>query len=757
MGMQTLLLVGVAKGAQRAGRSVEPFTPYLTHITLLPDAGAHAPEAVRERTSVSMKDIRYVAVLREKGEPAASLPPGDVKPVRLELGSGHVLDVLAPPEAHWTTLGFVAHPADRKSPVLEVFVFRRSLNVPGQTDLQSTLVLRDNASVTAGGAEGGRSAHEILRGHHSDPPKSGPVHRRLKLGQLLVSADLLSEADIDRATLEQQSHPGERIGETLTRLGLISEKALAQAISEKFHVPLLDLDECRIDPAAWLAVPEALLRRHRALPVEDDGRTITVAVADPLAALDIVDALRLRTGRGVSVVLALPSQLDRHLAKHLGELPPREAPNEFGALVQGIEASGVAGGDGPDESGASEMEPDAGVIGLVNRLFTDAFERGASDIHVEPGERTGSGKIRLRVDGECVPYHDVPGPVLVTLTACLKIMAGLDIAEHRKPQDGKIRHHIDGTDVELRVATMPTVMGGEDVVLRLLPPSTPRPVEEMGLSERNLRELLRLLESPYGLILCVGPTGSGKTTTLHSALSRLNTPSTKIWTIEDPVEITQPGLRQVQVMRKTGLDFAVAMRSFLRADPDVIMVGEMRDLETATVAIEASLTGHLVLSTLHTNTAPETITRLLEMGLEAFSFSDSLLGVLAQRLVRSICVACSKPVVASARELETLVRIFGGSKALAEAIGADEQGELVLWHGSGCAACSGTGYRGRCAIHELLVVDDDMRELVTRRASVDELRQLAIARGMTTLLQDGARKAVLGLTDLPNVLAACSR
>jgi type II secretory ATPase GspE/PulE/Tfp pilus assembly ATPase PilB-like protein len=420
----------------------------------------------------------------------------------------------------------------------------------------------------------------------------------LKLGQLLVSAGLLEEADMERATREQESHPGERIGETLIRLGLVSEKTLAQALSEKFHVPLLDLDECRIDPAAVRSVPEALLRRHRALPVDDDGRTLVVAIADPLA-LDVVDALQLRTGRHVSIVLALPSQLDRHRAKFLGAPPPPEPPSEFSALVRGLEASEAVNGNRAAEGEAVGAEPDAGVIGLVNRLLADAFQRGASDIHVEPGERSAVGKIRLRIDGECVPYHDVPGPVLVTLTACIKIMAALDIAEHRKPQDGKIRHRIDGTNVELRVATMPTVSGSEDVVLRLLPPSTPQPLEQLGLSARNLRELNRILESPYGLLLCVGPTGSGKTTTLHSALAKLNTPSTKIWTIEDPVEITQPGLRQVQVMRKTGLDFAAAMRSFLRADPDVIMVGEMRDVETANVAIEASLTGHLVLSTLH--------------------------------------------------------------------------------------------------------------------------------------------------------------
>jgi type II secretory ATPase GspE/PulE/Tfp pilus assembly ATPase PilB-like protein len=703
-----------------------------------------------------MKDIRYVAVLREKGEPPAPRPPSDLKPVRLELGSGHTLDVLAPPEAHWTTLGFVAHPVDRDGPIREVFVFRRALNGPDQSDLPTTLALRDVPNAAAGAGEGAnRSVREVLKRRRSDP-KLGAGGRRLKLGELLVSAGLLTEAEMDRATLDQRDHPGERIGETLTRLGLISERALAKALSDKFHVPLLDLDECKIDPAALRALPEALLRRYRALPIDDDGHKLVVALADPLA-LDVVDALQLRTGRHVSIVLALPSQLDRHLSKDLGAAPPPEDPSEFGALVRSIEASDAVAGDGSNGSDTPATEPDAGVIGLVNRLLTDAFQRDASDIHVEPGERTGVGRIRLRIDGECVPYHDVPGPVLVTLTACMKIMAGLDITEHRKPQDGKIRHRIGNIEVELRVATIPTVMGGEDVVLRLLPPSTPRPLEQMDLSSRNLRELNLLLASPYGLLLCVGPTGSGKTTTLHSALAKLNTPSTKIWTIEDPVEITQPGLRQVQVMRKAGLDFATGMRSFLRADPDVIMVGEMRDIETAAVAIEASLTGHLVLSTLHTNTAPETITRLLEMGIEAFSFADSLLGVLAQRLVRSICAACSEPVVASARELETLVRIFGGRAELDEAIGAGEEGDLVLWKGVGCAACGGTGFHGRCALHELLVVDDDMRELITKRASAEELRQLAIARGMTTLLQDGARKAVLGLTDLPNVLAACSR
>jgi type II secretory ATPase GspE/PulE/Tfp pilus assembly ATPase PilB-like protein len=308
--------------------------------------------------------------------------------------------------------------------------------------------------------------------------------------------------------------------------------------------------------------------------------------------------------------------------------------------------------------------------------------------------------------------------------------------------------------IELRVATLPTVNGNEDVVMRILAASKPIPLDEMGMSQRNLDEMRKLLAKPYGLVLCVGPTGSGKTTTLHSALGTINTTDMKIWTAEDPVEITQAGLRQVQVQPKIGLDFASAMRAFLRADPDVIMVGEMRDKETASTGVEASLTGHLVLSTLHTNSAPETVTRLIDMGLDPFSFADALLGVLAQRLTRGLCKKCRQQYEATDAEVDEIVQAFGEEEAGRRGFA---RGRVTLWRGAGCEVCGKTGYKGRLAVHELLVNDDSIKQAITKRAPVEDVRRFAVAGGMTTLLQDGIEKAIAGKTDLKQVLAVCLR
>jgi type II secretory ATPase GspE/PulE/Tfp pilus assembly ATPase PilB-like protein len=334
-------------------------------------------------------------------------------------------------------------------------------------------------------------------------------------------------------------------------------------------------------------------------------------------------------------------------------------------------------------------------------------------------------------------------------------MANLDIAEKRKPQDGKIKIKMKDRNLELRVATIPTANGNEDVVMRILAASKPLPLEQMGFSERNLGSLKTLFKQPYGLILCVGPTGSGKTTTLHSCLGYINTPDMKIWTAEDPVEITQYGLRQVQVQPKIGFTFEAAMRAFLRADPDVIMVGEMRDKETAETGIEASLTGHLVVSTLHTNSAPETITRLLDMELDPFSFADSLLGVLAQRLARALCKACKQPRQPLREEWDEIAAAFGGHDVL------ESQGirfpDFPLYKGVGCDNCGGSGYKGRIGLHELLVNNDELKRLIAHKAPVEQIRVKAIEGGMTTLLQDGIQKAMQGLTDLKQVLAVASR
>ena len=360
--------------------------------------------------------------------------------------------------------------------------------------------------------------------------------------------------------------------------------------------------------------------------------------------------------------------------------------------------------------------------------------------------------VRIRIDGKCKVYQRIPYKYKYALASRIKIMANLDIAEKRKPQDGKIDFKKFGpVDVELRVATLPTAGKLEDVVLRILASGEPIPFDKLGLTQRNSEVFEAAIRKPYGLVLVVGPTGSGKTTTLHSAVARINDPETKIWTAEDPVEITQKGLRQVQVNSKIGFTFAVALRSFLRADPDVIMVGEMRDEETTATGIEASLTGHLVFSTLHTNSAPETVTRLLDMGMDPFSFSDALLCILAQRLARRLC-DCKEPYQPDARELKELIEEYGVASFQKTGI---NPASITLARAKGCPKCADTGYKGRLGLHEILECTDEMKSLIKKKAEVDIIRKQATSDGMTTLKQDGILKAFQGLTDLKEVRRVC--
>ena len=387
-------------------------------------------------------------------------------------------------------------------------------------------------------------------------------------------------------------------------------------------------------------------------------------------------------------------------------------------------------------------EEDSTVVRLVNRVLLDAKRLRASDIHIEPGKGKVPTSVRMRIDGVCQEIIQVPATHAKATVSRIKIMSRLDIAEKRLPQDGKFAVRLQGQPLEVRVATIPTV-NGEGVVMRLLQSGDPVSYDELNLSARNTAGLKELLEHPHGILLVVGPTGSGKTTTLHALLATLNTPERKIWTAEDPVEITQPGLQQVQIQPKTGFTFEAALRAFLRADPDIILIGEMRDKETAHAAVEASLTGHLVLSTLHTNSAPETITRLLDLGIDPVSFSDALLGVLAQRLVRTLCPSCRKPYKASAKDIEYLNRRYG------EHCAELKMGEKVkLYKAVGCDECNHTGYRGRTGIHELLVSTPLMAEKINQGASIGDIRIQAEKDNMRTLLQDGILKILKGDIDL---------
>jgi type II secretory ATPase GspE/PulE/Tfp pilus assembly ATPase PilB-like protein len=410
----------------------------------------------------------------------------------------------------------------------------------------------------------------------------------------------------------------------------------------------------------------------------------------------------------------------------------------------------------------------------VNKIIIDAYQQGASDIHIEPYPGKAKTEIRLRKDGSLFPYIEVPGSYRNAIVARIKIMCDLDISEKRKPQDGKIKFKKFGPlDIELRVATIPSQGGVEDVVMRILAAGEPIPIDKLGLSPSNLPKLKDTVSKPYGLFFCCGPTGSGKTTTLHSVLGFLNTPDTKIWTAEDPVEITQKGLRQVQINKKAGLDFAAVMKSFLRADPDIIMVGEMRDKETTGTGIEASLTGHLVFATLHTNSAPESIIRLLDMGMDPFNFADALLGILAQRLAKRLCSKCKQPYTAGADEMKHLLQEYCAEllntgpfkkdaksayenvyRDLAKHYGGDK-GQFTLYRAKGCDACGNTGYKGRVGLHELLIASDHIKKLIQEHARVADILAVSLEEGMRTLKMDGVEKVLQGITDMPQVRAVC--
>jgi len=560
----------------------------------------------------------------------------------------------------------------------------------------------------------------------------------------------------------------------LLREGIITKEELEDAVTEskkenksvefilmqKYGVPKEEIGKslslffgCEFvsfDPS--IPIPLDLIRglkyqylKHNGwVPLRREENKIIVAIDNPhdLSKLDIIKTLL--QSSDIELVVSIREDIENFIDYFWGQ----ESTPSIEELVETVEEVAI------DEEAEEVSEADSRVIQFVNQMILDAWRKKASDIHIEPSPSDKITRIRFRIDGICQPYIQVPNAFTRAVVSRIKIMANLDIAEKRLPQDGKIKFKQKGKDLlELRVATVPTVGGLEDVVLRLLHTGTPLKLNEIGMSERNLKKFIDIISQPYGLVLVVGPTGSGKTTTLHSALSYINTPDKKIWTAEDPVEITQPGLRQVEVRPKIGLTFARIMRSFLRADPDVIMIGEMRDEETATIGIEASLTGHLVFSTLHTNSAPETVTRLLEMGLDPYNFADSLLGVLAQRLIRTLCKNCKEAYHPTKEEFDELVAEYG--EEYFGRVGVKYSGNLILYRPKGCDVCGGTGYKGRMGIHELLINDDEIKALIKKKAPTEEIRKVAIRQGMTTLKQDGIEKVLKGYTDLKEVRRVC--
>lgn len=600
----------------------------------------------------------------------------------------------------------------------------------------------------------------------------------VRIGEALIGLGYITEGQLADALTRQGKDRKVPLGELLVRENMITRANLQTALARKMGYPQVDLQVFPIDLETLRKLPASAALRLEMLPLCLLNGKVVVATADPSRRDRIDEAEFLTQAKVVPVLPALANLVEQiplaYARAGLDEMSidfkPTTASETQGtdSLLAALELPGdnSPGGQSDDNDGAVEQS-DSSLVRLINSMIVEAHGQGVSDIHIETRPGREKVKVRFRVDGLLRPYLELPHTYRQALVARLKVMCDLDISERRRPQDGKINfaRFVPQCPIELRVAMIPTANGLEDAVLRILASAKPLPLDSLGMSPHNLSQLKKAIERPYGMVLCVGPTGSGKTTTLHSALSFINTPERKIWTAEDPVEITQAGLRQVQVNPKIDWTFAKALRAFLRADPDVIMVGEIRDNETAQIAVESSLTGHLVLSTLHTNSAPETITRLLDMGMDPFNFADALLAVLAQRLVRRICSGCRTSTPATADQVEELLNdslhIWADhpdapsrERTLADWTSRYAvDGRLQFFRGTGCAKCGNTGIKGRAGLHELLTVSKGVRHLIQQGARAEQIQHHALSEGMRTLRQDGIEKVLAGVTTIEEVRA----
>jgi type IV pilus assembly protein PilB len=565
-------------------------------------------------------------------------------------------------------------------------------------------------------------------------PQAAPGDR---LGDLLLREGLITKDQLDKALQEQRSN-GQRLGYNLVKMGFIQETEITKMLARQYRMPAVDLARFEVDPKIAKLIPGDVALKHLVLPLKREGRTLTVAMADPTN-LSVIDDLKFITRYDIFPVIAGEYTLRTALDKHYEQVDA-----QLDTLLKDMEEEGDAAElevlqqDEEEQQGSGISADDAPVVKLINAILTDAVKRGASDIHIEPFEH--EIRVRYRIDGALLEVMKPPMKLKAALTSRIKIMSALNIAERRVPQDGRIKLKMGKRVIDYRVSTLP-VLFGEKIVMRILDKGNlTLDLSKFGFEPKAEADLLKAILNPYGMVLVTGPTGSGKTTTLYSALSRINTIEVNIMTAEDPVEYNLMGINQVLVRNEVGMTFAAALKAFLRQDPNIIMVGEIRDIETGGIAIKAALTGHLVLSTLHTNDAPSTITRMIDMGIEPFNVASAVNLIVAQRLVRRICKDCKTEHTYMAEELKAL----GGDTKEFEGV--------TFYKGKGCDQCSGTGYKGRAGLYEVMALSPELRRMILKGASSTELSEQAVTDGMLTLRMDGLVKIKKGITTLEEVV-----
>jgi type IV pilus assembly protein PilB len=608
------------------------------------------------------------------------------------------------------------------------------------------------------------------------PATNLPNRATERLGDLLVREGLLTREQLAKALQEQSANPGQRLGLTVVKLGMVPETEVVRMLARQYRMPAVDLARFEVDTRLLKLIPAELASKHTVLPLKRDGRQLTVAIADPTA-MGVIDDLKFITRYDIVAVLAGEFSMRTAIEKHYeaNEIQMQSLLQDIAADEDDVEV--IETQDDVNDNALAAQVDEAPVVKLINAILTNAVTKGASDIHFECFEH--ELRVRYRIDGALSEVMKPPLKMRAALISRFKIMASLNIAERRVPQDGRIKLKVGRKVIDFRVSSLPTLFG-EKIVLRILDKGNlTLDLEKFGIEPRAERELMEAISNPYGMVLVTGPTGSGKTTTLYSALSKINNGDVNIMTAEDPVEYNLYGINQVQVRTEIGMSFAAALKAFLRQDPNVIMVGEIRDLETGGIAIKAALTGHMVMSTLHTNSAPETITRLLDMGLEPFNVASALNLILAQRLVRRVCSACKVKYepddaelagakvkrTTTLRELRFTEEALMGAKNNAQPHAAQYLtnlsldttiGELPFFKGHGCDACGGTGLKGRQGLYEVMFLTPTIKKLVMQNVDVQQLREGAIDEGMLTLRMDGWLKVLKGVTTLDQVIRETS-